>query len=130
MLTTAVTMSALSSRKTNKMQQQQMQQQQTQQANYATAPQSAATVEPDVVAPTPVQQEVQPDQIRTIASAISLYRKKGLNYAEIFTKVEAYNKGYKNEDDFKEGYLAFVNEEAISNAKWEKVLEFELEHQE
>ncbi len=132
LMTTAVTMSALSNRKTNKMQQQQMQQdQQTQQQNYATAQQPMQPVAPiqqEVVAP--IQKEEQTDQIRTIASAISLYRKKGLNFAEIFTKVEAYNKGYKNEDDFKKGYLDFVNEEAISNAKWESVLEFELENQE
>ncbi len=134
-MTTAVTMSAMSNRKTNKMQQQQMQQQQTQQTqqqqNYATAQdpmQPATPVQPEVVAP--IKEEEQADQIRTIASAISLYRKKGLSFAEIFTKVEAYNKGFKSEEDFKKGYLDFVNEEAITNPKWESVLEFELEHQE
>ncbi len=74
--------------------------------------------------------EKQIDQIKTIASTISLYRKKGLNFAEIFTKVEAYNKGFKNEKDFKKRYLDFVNKEAITNQKWESVLEFELENQE
>ncbi len=77
-----------------------------------------------------IQQTKQINQIRKISMAISIYRKKCLNYAEIFIKVEAYNKGFKTEEAFKAAYLAFVNEEAISNAKWESVLEFELEHQE
>lgn len=123
-MTTAVIMSSMSNRKTNKMKQQQMQQE------NAGAQQPVQPLPP--VQEESVKEEAQAstNPIRDIAVSVSIYRKKGLTFQQVYDRLEANTKGFISPLDLKNNYLKFVNEESISTPKWEQVLEFELEHPE